>query len=74
LNEIEHSNIFPFTPKIHCSGDKYEMCVITVKGMAFLWHQVRCMVAILFLIGENLEEPEVGYKIISSKFVTAQCW
>ena len=36
---------------------------MTVKGMAFLWHQVRCMVAILFLIGENLEEPEVRYHL-----------
>ena len=46
---------------IHCSDDEYEMCVVTVKGMAFLWHQIRCMVAILFLIGQNLEEPEVKY-------------
>ncbi|CAB4005365.1 tRNA pseudouridine(38 39) synthase-like [Paramuricea clavata] len=41
------------------SENEYEMCVMTVRGMAFLWHQVRCMVAILFLIGENLEEPEI---------------
>ena len=41
------------------SEDEYEMCVVIVKGMAFLWHQVRCMVAILFLIGQNLEEPEI---------------
>jgi len=30
-----------------------------IKGKAFLWHQVRLMVAILFLIGKGLEEPEV---------------
>ncbi|KAL3233621.1 tRNA pseudouridine(38/39) synthase [Nakaseomyces bracarensis] len=28
-------------------------------GSAFLWHQVRCMTAILFLIGQGLEEPEL---------------
>ncbi|RKO88570.1 pseudouridine synthase, partial [Blyttiomyces helicus] len=32
--------------------------VFVVKGHAFLWHQVRCMVAILFLIGRGLEPPE----------------
>lgn len=35
------------------------MCEITIRGMAFLWHQIRCMVSVLFLIGLHLEEPEV---------------
>lgn len=35
------------------------MYVLTVQGSAFLWHQVRCMVQVLFLVGQNLEEPKV---------------
>ena len=31
----------------------------TVHGSAFLWHQVRCMVGVLFLVGQGLEEPSV---------------
>uniref|UniRef100_A0A7S4F3J5 Pseudouridine synthase I TruA alpha/beta domain-containing protein n=1 Tax=Chrysotila carterae TaxID=13221 RepID=A0A7S4F3J5_CHRCT len=31
----------------------------TVRGSAFLYNQVRCMVAVLFLIGEGKESPEV---------------
>ncbi|XP_046850164.1 tRNA pseudouridine(38/39) synthase-like [Xenia sp. Carnegie-2017] len=38
---------------------EYETCTVTIKGMAFLWHQVRCIVAILFLIGQKLEEAEI---------------
>ena len=34
----------------------YTFCV---HGTAFLWHQVRCMVAVLFLIGQGLEEPSI---------------
>jgi tRNA pseudouridine38/39 synthase len=30
-----------------------------VNGTAFLWHQVRCMVAVLFLVGQGLEKPEI---------------
>lgn len=30
-----------------------------VRGSAFLWHQIRCMVAILFLVGQGLEVPAV---------------
>ncbi|KAI9358303.1 pseudouridine synthase, partial [Zopfochytrium polystomum] len=33
--------------------------VFEVAGHAFLWHQVRCMVAILFLVGRGLEAPDV---------------
>ncbi|KAK2629929.1 hypothetical protein QTJ16_000749 [Diplocarpon rosae] len=31
----------------------------TLHGSAFLWHQVRHMVAILFLVGQGLEEPSI---------------
>ncbi|XVE60863.1 hypothetical protein DITRI_Ditri05aG0161000 [Diplodiscus trichospermus] len=36
-----------------------ELCAIKVKGSAFLWHQVRCMVAVLFMIGQGLESVDV---------------
>lgn len=36
-----------------------ELWAMTIKGSAFLWHQVRCMVAVLFLVGQGLESPFV---------------
>lgn len=36
-----------------------ELLVMKIKGSAFLWHQVRCMVAVLFLIGQGFESPDV---------------
>ncbi|MCJ1313838.1 hypothetical protein MMC25_007518 [Agyrium rufum] len=33
--------------------------MFVLHGSAFLWHQVRCMVAVLFLIGQRLEQPEI---------------
>ena len=38
----------------------YPMCELTVVGQAFLWHQIRCIVAVLFLIAQGKEEPEVS--------------
>ncbi|ODQ64858.1 tRNA pseudouridine synthase 3 [Nadsonia fulvescens var. elongata DSM 6958] len=32
---------------------------INLKGSAFLWHQVRCMMAILFLVGQGYEKPSI---------------
>ncbi|XP_021297176.1 tRNA pseudouridine(38/39) synthase isoform X1 [Herrania umbratica] len=36
-----------------------QLCAIKVKGSAFLWHQVRCMVAVLFMIGQGVESIDV---------------
>lgn len=41
-------NSEPFAPKLY---------TFTLHGSAFLWHQVRHMVGILFLIGQGLESP-----------------
>ncbi|XP_039125169.1 tRNA pseudouridine(38/39) synthase isoform X2 [Dioscorea cayenensis subsp. rotundata] len=39
--------------------DENELCTMTIRGSAFLWHQVRCMVAVLFMIGHGFESPEI---------------
>ncbi|XP_023551062.1 tRNA pseudouridine(38/39) synthase isoform X2 [Cucurbita pepo subsp. pepo] len=30
-----------------------------IEGSAFLWHQVRCMVAVVYMVGQGLEDPDV---------------
>lgn len=30
-----------------------------LQGSAFLWHQVRCMMSILLLVGQGMEKPEI---------------
>ncbi|KAJ1722392.1 pseudouridine synthase deg1 [Coemansia erecta] len=32
---------------------------LELRGTAFLWHQVRCMMAVLFLVGQRLETPDI---------------
>ncbi|CEP07543.1 hypothetical protein [Parasitella parasitica] len=32
---------------------------VELKGTAFLWHQVRCIMSILFLVGQKLEKPDI---------------
>ncbi|KAF7812793.1 tRNA pseudouridine(38/39) synthase isoform X1 [Senna tora] len=39
--------------------DGDQLWVIKIRGTAFLWHQVRCMVAVLFMVGKGLESPNV---------------
>jgi tRNA pseudouridine38/39 synthase len=40
---------------------------IEIRGNAFLWHQVRCIVAILLLIGESLEDIELVDELLDYK-------
>lgn len=42
----------------------YEMGEVIICGSAFLWHQVRCMVALLFMVGRRLEPPSVIDQIL----------
>lgn len=36
-----------------------EFACFDLQGSAFLWHQVRNMIAVLFLVGQKLEQPEI---------------
>jgi tRNA pseudouridine38/39 synthase len=36
----------------------------TLHGSAFLWHQVRCMVSVLFLVGQGLEKPTIVKELL----------
>lgn len=43
------------------SNDFYQ---VELKGTAFLWHQVRCIMAVLFLVGQKLEKPEIVRELL----------
>lgn len=40
-------------------GDGTDFYEVELKGTAFLWHQVRFMMSVLFLVGQGLEPPEI---------------
>uniref|UniRef100_A0A2K2AJE0 tRNA pseudouridine synthase n=1 Tax=Populus trichocarpa TaxID=3694 RepID=A0A2K2AJE0_POPTR len=48
--------------KCRIVGDMFkghQLCAIKIKGSAFLLHQVCCMVAVLLMIGQGLESPDL---------------
>lgn len=50
VNLVQPEDRWPSTPQVY---------TFTLHGSAFLWHQVRHMVAILFLVGQGLEPPSI---------------
>lgn len=47
--------------------DPFQLCQFEVTGQAFLYHQVRCMMAILFLIGQGLEKPDIIDELLNTE-------
>lgn len=45
---------------------------IGARGTGFLWHQVRCIVAILWLVGRGFESPEVIEHLLDVENVSSK--
>lgn len=43
----------------HEGLNTFDMLYLEIKGSAFLWHMIRCIVAILMLVGKQREAPEI---------------
>eukprot|EP00761_Pharyngomonas_kirbyi_P007569 gb/GECH01007579.1/.p1 GENE.gb/GECH01007579.1/~~gb/GECH01007579.1/.p1 ORF type:complete len:453 (+),score=101.15 gb/GECH01007579.1/:1-1359(+) len=44
--------------------EKFDVYEFIVCGQAFLWHQVRNMMSVLFMVGQGLEEPEIVQQML----------
>jgi hypothetical protein len=42
-------------------------CYFEIQGQAFLWHQIRCIASILFMVGKGLEPPTVVNELLDIK-------
>ena len=56
-NNIDHRA--PTAQDVSSAGHEPRLYAFTVHGSAFLWHQIRHMISILFLIGQGLESPSL---------------
>lgn len=58
------------TKQIHCDNDNcneaspHDIFYVQLTGKAFLWHQVRAIMAVLLLIGQENEKPEVIQELL----------
>lgn len=56
------------TPDFRPSGEdsqaRPKVYYFHVRGSAFLWHQIRHMIAVLFLVGQRLEKPSIVSELL----------
>ncbi|KAK6621821.1 hypothetical protein RUM44_001628 [Polyplax serrata] len=43
----------------------YQMFEFVITGRGFLWHQIRCFMSILLLVGQGKESPDVVNKLLN---------
>ncbi|KAK3683814.1 pseudouridine synthase [Podospora appendiculata] len=55
-----------FKPAGVPAGVRPKVYYFHVRGSAFLWHQIRHMVSILFLVGQGLEAPSVVSDLLNA--------
>ena len=69
IEKVKNENIiYPFDIKENIiNNEYYQSYVCIIKGTAFLWHQVRCIMQILFLIGDELEEIDLINEMLNEK-------
>lgn len=61
--EIRAANIVPADGE-YPIPTPYDMFYLHLTGKAFLWHQVRCIVAILLMVGQGNEKPEIMQELL----------
>lgn len=67
FQEHEFSNLGPMVPPLTSTSNKLiepKIYAFTIHGSSFIWHQIRHMVAILFLIGQGLESPDLVSELL----------
>ncbi|XP_075704973.1 tRNA pseudouridine(38/39) synthase [Rhinoderma darwinii] len=58
VRTVLHARVEP-VPELPGEVGPFHLHHLRIKGLAFLYHQVRCIMGVLFLIGQGKEEPEV---------------
>ena len=73
--EILSCRIFEASPSIRFQNCKFEenntrrVFAFEVRGSGFLWHQVRCLIAVLLMVGQRLERPDVVDSLLDTELV-----
>ena len=67
--KMDVEKVYNFERKIHeavIANTSNQMCYFEIVGQAFLWHQIRCIVAVLFMIGRGEEEPSIVMELLNT--------
>ncbi|KAH8254169.1 hypothetical protein KR032_008779 [Drosophila birchii] len=59
MRNLQSANVAAADSEEHLSNTGYDMYYLEIQANAFLWHQIRCIMAVLLLVGQRKEKPSV---------------
>ena len=63
LCKMDVEKVYNFERLIHSAElvelQDGEVCYLLIIGQAFLWHQIRCIAEVIFMIGNGFESPSI---------------
>ncbi len=68
--EVISANVIPFIEDT--LNPDLTIMMLEIKGVAFLWHMVRCIMSILFLVGQQKEDPTIIQKLLNINEIPAK--
>jgi tRNA pseudouridine38/39 synthase len=61
--QLDVEKVYNFEQQIHSAElvtcSKQSVCYLQIVRQALLWHQTRCIVSVLFLVGQRVEELSI---------------
>lgn len=67
--EIYSANIVQFMPG---ETEEREVWMLEISGVAFLWHMIRCIMSVLFMVGQESELPEIVLWLLDTEKCSAK--
>lgn len=49
-----------------------DIYMLEIRGIAFLWHMVRCIMAVLFMVGQRLEDASIVTQLLDIQSCTGK--
>ena len=68
--EVYSAQILPFQE--NTENPELSVWMLEIRGIAFLWHMVRCIMALLFMVGEGEEKPDCVTALLNIESMPAK--
>ncbi|CRK87715.1 CLUMA_CG001505, isoform A [Clunio marinus] len=63
IRRLDSVNI-KIASKNHENLEEFDLLFLEIKGSAFLWHMIRCIVSILMIVGQQRESPSIVKELL----------
>ncbi len=61
---MHRTRIVPVDPAGEARDGRHAVLYFEITGTSFLYHQIRCMMAVLFMVGRGVESPDVVLRLM----------